>query len=732
MINSPIKRFKSFFEELTGDQKTGFREYAYSRFGIKIPKFGPSRRALALSDHVMPEGTDSIKIPVMNPTMQEIHDHLTSNGYAGMDYGNQKAFKDVKLNDGSTKRTEVKIGKALSQTGASKSLIGRFANDNHKESAELASKYSIIFSRDPHHIAECSTDKPWSSCARLDHYGEPASSSKELAAARLPFDIEKGTHVAYLVPNMDHPDNQKKYAHIADDPSHQDLIDHAQARILVKPHYPRIPFGYDNTKTALVPEETTYSNMDKVPSGFYDSIKNFTDKHFPMEENTVYHKDDDLYNDGLDKQVKINLNKPLDDLPRFDDYSSPLTNQSHIKSEDITNFMNEVKSNPNHPNKDFIKNLPDLPNFSTEHMDHFINNWSDLDDVTKTKIMKKPLSKEQHGTIFNHFINHISNDEYHNNNIIHSLINSKHTTSGHMLNLLKAIAPSVPFYGHNQLLSSDKLKGKDLDSAIELYKGGLGNSNIAGVAYNPNLEKHHIDKLLTHRLYNSTLPALGFDSTSAADIHGVLDNLENKQYHPDNHGIILNSITRNPNFNSEHLQKMISMNTPDKEKVSSGIKQFIFNNRDMKPEDLHTLIDNSHKLENTGFIFNSVNSSSFDDDHISKLIEPNKLSELGTGFYNHILNRFTLKKEHMDKLSNPDFARSLEPNQFYRLIHHANFEPEHLDNLMSGFSKLNGSKQHDILTHNKFTDHLRAKYPQHLGLKSTVNAFGQAINYNYT
>ena len=79
MINSPIKRFKSFFEELTGDQKTGFREYAYSRFGIKIPKFGPSRRALALSDHVMPEGTDSIKIPVMNPTMQEIHDHLTSN-----------------------------------------------------------------------------------------------------------------------------------------------------------------------------------------------------------------------------------------------------------------------------------------------------------------------------------------------------------------------------------------------------------------------------------------------------------------------------------------------------------------------------------------------------------------------------------------------------------------------------------------------------------------------------
>lgn len=714
-----IKRFKTFIKEsLSDDQKRGFRNYASYHFGIDIPRSGPSARALELSQHIMPEGTDSIKIPVMNHTMQEIHGHLTSNGFSGMDYGNQKAFKDVKLNDGSTKRTEVKIGKALNQTGASKSLIGRFANDNHKESAELSNRYSIIFSRDPHHIAECSTDKPWSSCARLDHQGEPASSDKELAAAKLPHDINSGTHVAYLVPNMEHPENKIKYSQLSENSSHQDLIDHAQARILVKPHYPKIPFGYDDSKTVLVPEDTSYSSMEKTPSGFYDSLKNFTDKHFPMEDNTVYHKDENLYNDGLDKQVKINLQKPLNDLPRFDDYNSPLAKQNHIKSEDITNFMNEVKNNPNHPNKDFIKNLPDLPNFSTEHIDHFVSDWGNLGEVTQQKIMKKPLSKEQHGAILDHFMHNVDNSEYHNNNIINNaIVGSKHTTSGHVLGLLKAIAPLEPFYGHHLLLSSDKLKGKDLDSAIDLYKGRLRNTNYSGIVLNPNLEHHHINELLKHGINASNFPALTFDSTSASDIHGLLNNLENKQYHPDNHGLLLRNVVQNPNFNSEHLQKMISLTTPYKEDISAGINRFVSKNRDMKTEDIHTLIDNIDKMDGVGPIFNNTFfHSNFNDDHISKLIEPDKLFKIGTDFYSHIINKFNIKKEHMDKLTNPDFAQNLAANQFRRLIGHNNFEPEHLDNLMDGFSKLGYTKQNDILTNPKFTDHLRAKYPQRLGI----------------
>ena len=549
---SNIKKFKTFIkEELTDTQKSGFSDYAYSKFGIIIPKFGPSKKAFELSQHIMPEGTDSIKIPVMNPTMQEIHDHLTSNGFSGMDYGNQKAFKDVKLNDGSTKRTEIKIGKALSQIGASKSLIGKFANDNHKESAELPDKYSIIFSRNPHHIAECSTDKPWRSCARLDDNGNPDNSDKELAAAKLPHDIKNGTHVAYLVPNMTHPDNKIKYPHIADNPSHQDLINDAVARILVKRHT-STRYGDD----ILIPESKVYSNMDNTPSGFFDSVKHFTDKHFTPENNVVYQKHTDLYNDdGNFTHFHLNLSKPIEGNYIIGD--NLYKKQTHIKSDDITNFINTVKDNPDHSNYDMMNDLPKLPNFSSEHIDHYANNWDKFPDSVKAHITEKKLTKNQFNTIFEKVKSKLNDNEYYNNKMMFALEQSPHSSSSHIKDLLSASYTHSPSYAHQHLLTSHKLKGKDLANVIDLYKNKMNNSYIAKIKFNPNLEENHIDNLLSNKIHDSGLseiPAM----KNTSNIDKILDNLHSGKYHPDNTQLIYNTLIEHPKFTLDHFEKMVS------------------------------------------------------------------------------------------------------------------------------------------------------------------------------
>lgn len=562
-----IKRFKSYIQEahLTTTQRNGFVDYA-ARRNLPVELDTPSKKAQEISGKIMP---DTIEVPMMNSTMQAIHDHLKSNGYSEVDYGNKVAHRDVINKMGLTQRITTNIGKALTQTKADKGLIDSFNNDNHKEAADLAKNYKVIISRVPRHIAACSTNTPWSSCARLDTWGNPSVANNngfgdpkgreepekweldQHAAGHLPQEIKQGSHVAYLVPNMTHPDNKIKYPHIADNPSHQDLIDHAQARILVKRHT-STRYGDD----ILIPESKVYSNMDNTPSGFFDSVKHFTDKHFTPENNVVYQKHTDLYNDdGNFTHFHLNLSKPIEGNYIIGD--NLYKKQTHIKSDDITNFINTVKDNPDHSNYDMMNDLPKLPNFSSEHIDHYANNWDKFPDSVKAHITEKKLTKNQFNTIFEKVKSKLSDNEYYNNKMMFALEQSPHSSSSHIKDLLSASYTYSPSYAHQHLLTSHKLKGKDLANVIDLYKNKMNNSYIAKIKFNPNLEENHIDSLLSNKIHDSGLseiPAM----KNIPNINKILDNLHSGKYHPDNTQLIYNTLIEHPKFTLDHFEKMVS------------------------------------------------------------------------------------------------------------------------------------------------------------------------------
>ena len=76
MINSSIKRFKSYLKEayLDSTQRSGFVDFAYSK-GVHLNHYldKPSEKAEEISGKAMPE---TIRIPMMSSTMQAVHDHL--------------------------------------------------------------------------------------------------------------------------------------------------------------------------------------------------------------------------------------------------------------------------------------------------------------------------------------------------------------------------------------------------------------------------------------------------------------------------------------------------------------------------------------------------------------------------------------------------------------------------------------------------------------------------------
>lgn len=704
-----IKRFKKYIvEKLDDKQKEGLKNYARFEHGVIIPEHGPSRAAFNFSHHIMPQGVDSIVIPAMNSLVQRVHDHLKQHGYT-MDYGNQLAYKAGR---------PTKIGKVLHQTNADKTLKDEFANDNHAESADFTNKYSVLISRNPHHIAECSTNKPWSSCAKLDDNGKPelmGDKGNELAAEKLPYDIDNGTHVAYLV-------------HNTIGKTHQQLIDGAVGRILLKPHHTQ-----NRSHSTLIPESKVYSTSNQPPSGFKETVNNFADTYFPMKTNTLYKKDDQLYDD--DKQpnkMKIDLSTPIDTSSLdTDDLMNNMTNQRHIKASDITEFMANVTSNPN---AKLLKHIPLLPHANDEHIKPFLHPdvWEDLPANTKTTIIGKVRNKDNHEAVSDHLFKDIHTIDYNryptsyiDSETVENYLKSPLTKATHIKKLLSHPEVNVDRYSSkyfkDMLLKSHKLNGNDLHELIDNSNKLNDNS---GVLSNPNIEPSHVIKLLNTMTPNSSWASRNHrmvglqnpEKTSAEHIHQILDATHNSNMArasiASSHFItnIHNELASNPNFNEEHAKKILDHieNSPGNNQDEyygslMPIASYIRNNNNTNHNNLYRMLLDRHAKDPKKFasVSNIVayNTENFDKDTITKALSNNKLA---SKVHDNIAANSNLNHSHLLKLMTPDTFNRLSFKGQHAVLQHPKFTSAHMQKAVNNIHLYNEDQARAIVRHPLF------------------------------
>ncbi len=593
-------RFKSFIkEELTPKQKDGFSFFARLK-GSSLNtntegEVAASPNAVELSKHVIPEGQDSIEIPAQNRIVNDIHDHLKQHGYHEVDYANKTAYKTVTLQSGTTKKVGKSIGSILQATKAPQDLINRFANDNHKESANFSKNYKVIISRNPHHIAECSTNKPWSSCASLTNDGVPSWNNPELAGHRLPEEISQGSHVAYLVKN--------------EDKSHQELIDNATARTLLK------PFTSSDGHKVLVPEKKSYIEGYKdgitAPSGFRETLTNFTDKHFPLQGNTVYTKNLGIYDDdGILKKLNItSLDKPISEDIHPELIRSAMAS-SNISKEDIHHFINNVSDT--HPNKHLLNHIMLAKNFDKDHIDDFINGGkiAKLSGNGLVNLTEKPMSAENiHGVIKN--LNE-DNTGFYADRIGIRLMRQKTINDSHidaMIDLAKDKHSSVYPIVQGITEGDDKniLKPKHIDKLLELNDESI-NYNLA---HSDNINAKHIDTLLTTN--DKSLDEILSTNKNLTPNHiSTLLNRHIEKYNPHNFANkrILNNLINRPDLNTKHIQTILDTKTPD------HILNLV-NNPHLTDDNISDIIDQKNSHANVELSANRVLNSH----HITKLLQ---------------------------------------------------------------------------------------------------------------
>ena len=105
-----------------------------------------------------------------------------------------------------------------------------------------------------------------------DYNKEDADGELGAYSGYLPNDVKHGTHVAYL--------------HRSDDPDMKKPL----ARIALKPYEP----DDSSKKPILRPESKTYGTADE---SFGKAVNQWAEKNFPVDKNTVYKKNDELYDD---------------------------------------------------------------------------------------------------------------------------------------------------------------------------------------------------------------------------------------------------------------------------------------------------------------------------------------------------------------------------------------------------------------------------------------------------
>ena len=291
-----MKKFKEFVkEEFSYRYKTlDLHEELDQNQKDIVDSWVHTGSAKRISSHVFPEGQDRITVPVHGHEDQppsephpDVKAHLEKHGYSVSDY--RGGFANDKYG------RKVSIGKVLNKTKATPDVMKAFTSDPARSGASVKNP-KIIISRHPHDVAGMSTNRGWNSCMTMP--GDKKKPEGGIYNNHLEDDVQRGTHVAYLVHHDD------------------DDIKNPIARIALKPfHAP------DASHTILRPEPTVYgigkghderegTTLNPLTKAFKQTVHSWASTNFPAHEDKTYEKDQAVYHDGGSRRI-MSLNKQL-------------------------------------------------------------------------------------------------------------------------------------------------------------------------------------------------------------------------------------------------------------------------------------------------------------------------------------------------------------------------------------------------------------------------------------
>ena len=317
-----------------------------------------------ISDHVFGNKTrltlpDSVSHDAASPD-EGVMDFVERHGYE-TDKNRYKQGIAHHLSDEDKKRP-MKIGKILEKHQAPESTKKAYMNDPFRAAGK--SHLHTTISRHPFDVAGMSTDRGWTSCISM---------SKGVYRTNLPKEVQHGTHVAYL-----HHKNDK-------------TISFPVARVALR------PFEKKGDKTLLRAEPKVYGTANPA---FHSAVKKWAEHHFPAQENTVYSRNKNTYNDSDEKDhILKHTNGPdlfkknsldeiesaaddnlLEDHPlRYKDVEHHLPNIERRHSQVMSHITDNVAK----------EDLPKLAHHSNYLVRHdVIHRWNDLPTESQEHLKK--------------------------------------------------------------------------------------------------------------------------------------------------------------------------------------------------------------------------------------------------------------------------------------------------------------------------------------------------------
>jgi hypothetical protein len=310
-----------------------------------------SPNAVAISKHVIPEGSHKVTIPLENADHVEPHpdveQHLKSHGYQIDNY--KKGTVKDKYD------RSVSIGKVLEKTKADSKIKHSFLTDPNRKGAKQSAKGLVVtITRHPHHIAGMSTGQGWTSCMDMKCGFEKRYLKDE---------VKEGTHAAYL--------------HHADDPDMKKPI----ARLALRPYH-----SEDKKETILRAEPHTYGD---APASFKKTVDTWTENHFHADKNKLYHKNKKVYDDGSDYTVgdaEHRITHPNPEIRRafFYDRNKTVTHKHIDRGLEDKDF---------HVRHNAIMH----PNATDEHLKKALNDENSLNRYAANSRLKKMEEPKKEG-----------------------------------------------------------------------------------------------------------------------------------------------------------------------------------------------------------------------------------------------------------------------------------------------------------------------------------------------
>ena len=489
-------------EELNDDQKA------------VVDSWGANTKAKKISANVIPKGEDRTYIPLEHPDDNkpvephpDVKAHLEKHGYKITDYKGNKAVEPKY-------GREIRIGKALNATGASKDLMDTFNNDP-KRAASNSGKLGVVISRHPHDVAGMSTDRGWRSCMKMGKTGNKKDYDAGQYSHYLKHDVKQGTHVAYLV-------------HEHDKEAKQPL-----ARIALKPFQ-----SEDKKDTILRPEDRTYGTSDHA---FGHTVKKWAETNFPAKEGNIYRKNTKLYDDDNKGTVASTntLLKSKSYMDRADAFSN-----SDITHEHITQGLND-------PIEEVRRAAVSHPNATKEHLSKVLDNPNEERHVRIGALLHPKLPSEEITKVLN------SPGGYRNNTEKEYALKNPNVTQEHITQALNDSNRDI----RKSAIQNSKVTLKPEHISKVLDNPNEDTQTKAIAVRRPEATAEHITKGLDHN--NSYVRHFAIKNPNANE-----DHITKALYDPN--ADVRRSAIFHPKATSEHITK--ALNDNDEDVVQAAIK----------------------------------------------------------------------------------------------------------------------------------------------------------------